>query len=126
MKAKITLGKTPETFKPATVSFKLPDGSEGAVEVTFKYRTREQYGEFVDQTAQTVQGALNGGTTVASTITAGLHSDAEMLVGCVAAWDLGEPVTLHVARQLSNEYPAVVNAILGSYRRVMAEGHLGN
>ena len=126
MKAKITLGKTPETFKPATVHFELPDGSKGAIEVTYKYRTREQYGEFVDQTAQSVHDAIVGGTGVSSTITAGIASDAEMLVGCVASWDLGEPVTAEVARQLSNEYPAVVNALLGGYRRVIAEGHLGN
>lgn len=126
MKAKITLGKTPETFKPATVNFKLPSGDEGAIEVTFKYRTREQYAEFTDAAANSARDAFATGNSLTDTVSVGLTSDAEMLVGCVAGWDLGEPVTLEVARQLSNEYPAVSNAILASYRRVIAEGHLGN
>ena len=126
MKAKITLGKTPETFQPATVQFKLPNGDEGAIQVTFKYRTREQFAEFTDAAANAARDAFAAGGGLVDTVAVGLKSDAEMLVGCVAAWDLDEPVTLEVARQLSNEYPAVSNAILASYRRVVAEGHLGN
>lgn len=126
MKAKITLGKTPETFKPATIQFKLPSGEEGAIEVTFKYRTREQYAEFTDAAAVSAREAFASGNGLVETVAVGLKSDAEMLVNCVAAWDLDEPVNLEVARQLSNEFPAVSNAILANYRRVIAEGHLGN
>ena len=44
---KITLGKPPKTWN-LDVKFTMLDGTEGVIPCTFKYRTRRQYGEFID------------------------------------------------------------------------------
>ena len=48
MTAVIKLGNKPKTFKPFPVKFTMPDGEEGAINTTFKYRTRKEYGAFLN------------------------------------------------------------------------------
>lgn len=47
--AKIKLGKRPENFAPVPVTFPMPDGTEGVVNVTYKYRTRKEFGAYIDE-----------------------------------------------------------------------------
>lgn len=44
----VRLGSTPKFFKPIVVEFDMPDGTLGAISVTYIYRTRTGYGQFVD------------------------------------------------------------------------------
>jgi len=46
---KIILGKTPKTFAAFPVDFPMPDGTTGEIKATFKYRTRTQFGEFLNK-----------------------------------------------------------------------------
>ena len=46
--AKIKLGNRPKNFK-RTVSFDMLDGTKGTIECIFKYRTRSEFGAFVDE-----------------------------------------------------------------------------
>jgi hypothetical protein len=48
MAAKIVLGTRPKNFKKA-VTFPMLDGTEGSIEVLFKYRTRKEFGAFIDE-----------------------------------------------------------------------------
>ena len=45
--AKITLGKKPKNFKK-TISVQMLDGTTGTGECVFKYRTKKEFGEFID------------------------------------------------------------------------------
>jgi hypothetical protein len=54
MATKIKLGSTPKTFT-TTVKFTMLDGSTGEMEVTYKYRTRKQWGEFVDSMVESAE-----------------------------------------------------------------------
>ena len=47
-KSKIRLGQRPKSFNKA-VEFQMHDGTKGLIEWVFKYRTRKEYGEFIDQ-----------------------------------------------------------------------------
>ena len=57
--AKIVLGKRPKNFK-RTVQFDLPEGGKGAVEATFVYRTRTEFGAFVDELLEGAGVAAKG------------------------------------------------------------------
>ena len=46
--AKIKLGARPKNFS-APVKFKMLDGTDAAIDVTFKYRTRTEFGAFLDE-----------------------------------------------------------------------------
>ncbi len=46
--ATIKLGNKPKTFKAFPVKFTMPDGETGAIKTTFKYRTRSEYGAFLN------------------------------------------------------------------------------
>ena len=45
--AKVVLGARPKNFK-RTVKFPMLDGTTGQIEMVFKYRTRKEFGEFID------------------------------------------------------------------------------
>ena len=47
MASNIKLGARPKNFV-RTVTFALPEGGEGRIACTYRYRTRTQFGEFVD------------------------------------------------------------------------------
>lgn len=56
---KIKLGQRPKNFK-TTVEFALLDGGTGAIDITYKYRTRKEWGAFVDSiVASTKQEATD-------------------------------------------------------------------
>ena len=46
--AKITLGKRPATIV-RTVKAPLLDGTEGSMQVHYRYRTRQEWGELIDR-----------------------------------------------------------------------------
>ncbi|TAK84511.1 MAG: hypothetical protein EPO09_20775 [Aquabacterium sp.] len=127
--AKITLGKKPETFVPFPVKFKLPTGEEGVVNVTYKYRDREEFGAFQNS-------MLNLGDAVSAIKDGKLDhalmykqvgaGNAQYLMGCVVAWDLDFPVSVETFEQLARELPAAVIAMSQAYGLACTEGRLGN
>ena len=122
---KITLGKTPKTFAPATVSFKLPDGGEATIECTFKYRTRKQFGEFL-QSAFSTEGDELASPDIGTIISKSVEKNGEYLVAVLDRWNLDEPLTVESAAQLADEVPAAVASIMAAYRTAVMDGHLGN
>lgn len=139
--AKITLGKRPKSFK-RTLSFAMPNGETGTMEVHFVYRTRTEYAKWsddfqaeqraaADKKADALRAAVKDGDTVPDLTQLDLiaHQNAvqaKYLLGAIEGWSLDEPFNEENVAQLVDELPAAVVAIMGDYRAAITEGRLGN
>lgn len=139
MAAKITLGNRPKNF-PRTVEFPMLDGTTGAIKVVFKYRTKREFGELIDKSKESATLRMAAETkesgddenkakpemTWERVHTLGIEANAEHLVAIIDGWNLDCEPTTESFQQLCDEIPAAANAILEDYRKVIAEGRLGN
>jgi len=129
--AKITLGTRPKNFK-RKLTIALPEGEQGTIELLFKYRTRAEFGAFVDQLLQAakVTPASASGEDVAFSLQAALEAtrdtNADYIMQIVDGWDLPEDFTRQAVVQMCDELPGVALAIINDYRAVITEGRLGN
>lgn len=139
--AKIILGKRPKSF-PRTINFLQVDGSPGSMELTFKYRTRTEFGDFADE----IRAGIDAKATAEMDRLKALAADgepipeltqAEMLrretetnvgyiMGCVEGWNLDVEFDRSAVLQLADEVPAAIPEIIGGYRDACVEGRLGN
>lgn len=145
--AKITLGKCPKTFPKTTLTVALPSGGEGDIGVVFKYRTRSQYGAFVDgifKTAQVdapelaVDASLAEGAgapsesqkafqfSLAQALAKTTEKNADFILDAVDSWDLPHEFTRASVEQLCDEVPGAALAVIEKYRLTCVEGRLGN
>lgn len=140
----VTLGTTPKTFAPVTVEAPLPSGDTGRVQVTYTYRTRSEFGAFVDAffaapaaakaaVAQPEAAAEPAGDepaaplfTAAGHLQDGTQSQADYLAQCVAAWDLDDPLTPANLLRLCDQFPAIAAEMRERYRLLVTEGRVGN
>lgn len=130
MSTKIKLGARPVAFEAKPITFPMPDGTQGVITVAFKYRTRTEYGQFVDATVANL-GALapaEGVGRVQAAFGHGVAVDGGLLYGAVHSWDVGDDgaLSLAVCQQLAEELPAASQALLGAYRDLTTLGRLGN
>ena len=143
---KIVLGKRPKTFAPVTVTVPMPEGGTGEIGVTYKYRTRKQYGELFDglfaeagvKPAELPLSLPADGADIPEALAeAERFSLEEMLKGLtdknatvimnvLEGWDLDQPFTLPNVEQLCNELPGAALAVIERYRQACIEGRLGN
>jgi hypothetical protein len=125
--AKITLGKRPTNFKH-TVKFKMLDGSDGAIEVTYKYRTRKEFGVFIDEVfaASKEDRPADEEFSWAALMEKTGSSNADYVMQAIEGWNLDEEFTRENVQQLADELPAAITAIMDSYRNAMTQGRLGN
>lgn len=125
--AKITLGKRPANFK-RTVKFQMLDGSEGAIECAFKYRTRTEFGQFIDGLFNAANEAKPADEkfSMADLMEKTKDKNAAYLLDVIDGWNLDEPLTRETAEQLCDELPAAATEIMETYRRAIVEGRLGN
>ncbi|WP_343625365.1 phage tail assembly chaperone [Roseateles puraquae] len=121
---KITLGKPPKTFAPVTVRFPMPNGTEGAIEAVFKYRSRKQFGEFLRDTFKVDEPA--GQMDLAGVMAASVDKNGDYLADVLDSWNLDEKLTPESAAQLADELPAAAKALMEAYSAAVTEGRLGN
>lgn len=126
--SKIKLGTRPKSFK-RIVKFPLLEGGEGAIECTFKYRTRKEFGEFIDRMVEASGSKAKADDEKFSMValmekTAG--QNAEYMMDVLDAWNLDEDLSVANVQQLANEIPAAATAIMETYRTAIVEGRLGN
>lgn len=125
--SKVQLGKRPESFK-AVVTFPMLDGSQGTITVEYKYRTKREFGQFIDRIANDAgeapptDGAFSLGTLMAKTV----DKNAQYLSEVVLGWDLDQDLNLPNLEALADEVPAAAAAIMDKYRLASVEGRLGN
>lgn len=123
----IVLGKKPDGI-PDTLKIKLPDGTDGLLPVTFKYRTRTEFGEFLDGVFGTEPPEFDGTAKTAAQQQqrATVQLNGQYIHGCLKDWGLDAPFTLQACIQLADELPAAVQEIMDTYRRLTVEGRRGN
>jgi hypothetical protein len=139
--AKVKLGARPKTFN-FDVTFKMLDGTEGIIPVAFKYRTRTEFGAFIDAMnadlraveppqADVTNGKPVGDASPAAVTMKGFWQEmaaknGKYIMQVVDSWGLDEPFTLENVQQLADEVPAGAIAIMNTYRLAIQEGQLGN
>ncbi len=136
--ATVKLGARPKSFK-RLVKFPMLDGTEGSVECTFKYRTRKEFGVFIDGFLQAVSGKPAGrkkkgeatsdepekfSTAELMEKTAGANAD--YILQFLEGWNLEEELNSANVQQLADEIPAAAAEIMEAYRAAVVEGRLGN
>jgi hypothetical protein len=126
--SKIKLGNRPKAFTK-TVKFDMLEGGKGSIDCTFKYRTRTEFGEFIDglvkESGVQVE-AEDGKFSMTDLMEKTAGSNAQYLLKVLDAWNLDEDLTLANAQQLADELPAAAAAIMETYRLAVTEGRLGN
>lgn len=129
--AKIILGKRPKSFKRA-LKVPLPEGGDGSIELSFIYRTRSEFGAFVDGLlgAAKVKPASASDEDVEFSLRAALEAtvetNADYIMQIVDGWNLDVEFSRPAVAQLCNELPGVALAIINDYRAATTEGRLGN
>lgn len=130
--AKIKLGARPKNFK-RTIKVPLPEGGEGAIEVSYVYRTRTQFGEFVDgliASAGVKAPASQADEDVRFSLQEAMErtrdTNADYIMQIVDGWNLDEDFSRANVAQLCDELPGAALAIMEQYRQATTEGRLGN
>lgn len=127
--ATIKLGSRPKNFT-APVKFKLLDGTDAAIDVTFKYRTRTEFGAFLDEiyAENNVKPAETDDqqNMLERAYQAGVENHAKQIMRAAESWNLDEPFTLDSVSALCDEFPSAALAIMETYRVAITEGRLGN
>lgn len=125
--SKIKLGQRPESFKH-TVKFPMLDGSEGVIEVDYVYRTRKEFGQFIDEifAKSKEERPADEDFSWAALMEKTGTANAEYVMRAVKGWNLDESFTQANVEQLADELPAAVTAIMDGYRQAITQGRLGN
>ncbi len=130
--ARITLGTRPKTFKK-TITVAMPEGGMASVEMVYVYRTRSEFGAFVDallQTAGTPPPASQAEEDVRYSLRAALEatrdSNADYILQIAQGWNLDEEFNRANLVRLCDELPGAALAIMEHYRAALTEGRLGN
>lgn len=127
--SKLVLGKTPATFKPFNVKFMLPDGTEDAIKVTFKYKTRSQFAAFLNELfAESGEDKAEADEKVdfEKLFSKGGEKTVAHLSKIIVEWDFAEPATADTLRALHDQAPAAAAAMTSAFSAACTEGKLGN
>ena len=129
--AKLKLGVRPKTFKHR-IKITLPEGGEGSVEMVYHYKTRTEFGVFLDEILADAkvkaQSAAPGDVDVslAEALSQTCEQNAEYIMKIASGWDLEEEFTRENVERLCDELPGAAIEIINAYRVAVAEGRLGN
>lgn len=126
--ATVKLGNPPKTFKPCTLTIELPSGEPGAIPVTFKYKTQDEYWEYRDAffKALGIQREDRADTSLPAIAKGSRHRAAEHMMEVIDAWGLDIPLTADSLCDLFNEVQQSCGALVDAYQRACIEGRLGN
>lgn len=135
--AKIPLGTRPKNFKK-TISVQMLDGTTGTVECVFKYRTKKEYGEFIDGITEAARASEKAKETtkaedaeakpfsLAEYLEKSVEAGADYILQIMEGWNLDVEQSKESVEDLANEFPGAAAAIIETYRAAVTEGRLGN
>lgn len=129
--AKIVLGKRPDAFKKK-ITVALPEGGMGELTISYIYRTRTEFGAFVDEVFKDA-GVKPAGKSdeevrisLAEALAKTIEMNAEYIMKIANGWDLEAEFSADSVKQLCDELPGVAMALIDTYRQAISEGRLGN
>lgn len=127
--AKIKLGARPKNFR-RTIKVPLPEGGEGSIEVSYVYRTRTQFGEFIDGLLKSAGVKPKDAGDVEFSLQEAMEktrdTNADYIMQIVDGWNLDEDFSRASVVQLCDELPGAALALMEQYRQAITEGRLGN
>jgi len=126
--AKIVLGKTPKSFK-RIVTVDMLDGTKGSIECEFKYRTRTEFGKFLDSIfadAGVKPSDDDAKFVMVEIMEKTRDTNADYLIQVLDGWNLDDDLTKANLQQLCDEFPGVANSIMETYRIAVTEGKAKN
>lgn len=130
MAQQIKLGVRPKSF-PRKLLISLPEGGQGELQLQYRYRTRSEFGAFIDDLVKKTGATVAPVGTLDEFSNEGFHSqsveaNADYILQIIESWGLPEPFDRANVIQLCNELPGVALEIINDYRAAMTEGRLGN
>jgi hypothetical protein len=129
--AKIKLGNRPKNFK-ATVKFPMLEGGQGSVEMSYIYRTRTEFGAFIDSMMDDagIKPASQADADVKFSLEQALEktkdTNADYIMKVCDGWNLDVDFSRDNVAQLCDELPGAALEIMNKYRSAITEGRLGN
>jgi len=126
--AKVKLGARPKSF-PVRVTFPLLEGEFGEITWVFKYRTRTEFGAFIDALL-VPNGIKREGDDDAAGVQRLMQmtreSNADYLLQIAEGWDVDADFNRENVQQFCDELPGAVDATMTAYRAAIHEGRRGN
>ena len=126
--AKISLGKTPKSFK-RVITVDMLDGTKGSIDCEFKYRTRTEFGAFLDgifADAGVKPTDTDEKVAIAEIMEKTRDTNADYLIQVLDGWNLDDELNKTNLQQLCDEFPGVSNSIMETYRTAVTEGRTKN
>lgn len=126
--AKIKLGSRPKSFT-RVVKFPMLEGGEGSIECVYKYRSRSEFGLFIDALVESAGAKPKDDGekfSMADLMERTAGQNAKYIMDVLDGWNLDEDLTLANVQQLADELPGAATAIMEAYRSACVEGRLGN
>ncbi len=133
-KSKYKFGAAPKDF-PKTVDIVLLNGEVSEIKFNFKYRTRSEFADLIDQNiaeAKERAEASEKDEKKASEITiASMYAQmdqigVDFIMKIADGWDLDEPFSAAALARLENENPGSMTEIAAVYRASVAEPRTKN
>ena len=143
---KVVLGRRPQTFT-RTITGPMADGTVGAIVMTFRYRTRTEWGALLDahnaakkergeaalkvfldavERARTDGQPMPPAPGAEAAQAAEVDADSHLVLDLATGWDLPDPFTFESLRQLADEAPGLISEMVRDYGQAIHEGRLGN
>lgn len=129
--AKVVLGKRPQSFK-RTITVDLLEGGKGTVEIEYIYRTRTEFGVFVDELLSDAGVKPTGSSeddvkfSLEAALKKARDANADYILKVAKDWNLDVDFSRESVAQLCDELPGVAQQIIEVYRAAITEGRLGN
>lgn len=127
--AKIKLGSAPKAFTHR-VTFPLLQGGKGDITMTYRYRDRTQFAEFIDTVYPHIKRpetpSSEPGFDVVENAAKTQADEVRYILGCATGWDLEDDFSEANVKALINEFPAAGAAITSAYREAITEGRAKN
>lgn len=126
----IKLGSRPKNFVQ-TITVPMHEGEDGTVKISYRYRTRTEYGEFIDAMVKDagVEPAVEGedvDAVMTRAMTSKRDKNAHYILQIADGWNLESEFGLASVKQLCDELPGAALAIMNAYTAAITEGRLGN